>query len=145
MIEEHAVVLEVLPDGHIVVGKSRNQACGQCRTPCLELKTSRDDNPHLSLKVDAADQFRVGDQLVLGIAETGVLKAALKLYLLPVLGLLAGALTGHFSAIMTGWSDDGVSAAGAVTGLTLAIAAVRQSLRSKQSGEAEPVVVRRIP
>jgi len=145
MIEEQAIILDVLADGRLVVGKARNPACGQCATPCTDLNTRHGGNDHLRLEVNASGSFRVGDRLILGMTETGILKATLKLYLLPVLGLLSGASTGHLTAQMTGWSDEGISAAGAVAGLILVIGAVRRNLRNRPPGEAEPVIIRRIP
>ncbi|MGI9212259.1 MAG: SoxR reducing system RseC family protein [Methylococcaceae bacterium] len=145
MIEEEAVVVEHTADGTLLVEKTRNSACGQCATPCLTMKAQHTPNQRFSLNVPQTLAFHKGDRVVLGIPEAGVLRASLKLYLLPVLGLLLGALSGHYVATLFAGSDDGYSAAGALMGFMLVLYSVRRRPHGKQSDDAQITIVRRIP
>lgn len=81
----------------------------------------------------------------MGLAETTVLTAAIRLYLLPVAGLLLGALAGHQVAQLTGWADDAASAAGALGGLLLVLRSIRLVAGKNRADEVSSIVVRRIP
>ena len=146
MIEERGVVVDVSPEeGTVVLEKTPGGNCGTCAAPCLALRAGYAAKGRLSLRVASPDSFKPGDRVVMGLAETAVLTAAIRLYLLPVAGLLLGALAGHQVAQLTGWIDDAASAAGALGGLLLVLRAIRSVTGKNRADEVSSIVVRRIP
>lgn len=145
MIEERAVVVDVSPEGTVLLEKTPGGDCGTCAAPCLALRAGYAAKGRLSLRVASPDSFKPGDRVVMGLAETAVLTAAIRLYLLPVAGLLLGALAGHQVAQLTGWADDAASAAGALGGLLLVLRSIRLVAGKNRADEVSSIVVRRIP
>ncbi len=146
MIEERAVVVDVSPEGTVLLEKTPGGDCGTCAAPCLTLRAGYVAKGRLSLRVPSPDAFKPGDRVVMGLAENVVLTAAIRLYLLPVAGLLLGALAGHQVAQLTGWADDAASAAGALGGLLLVLRAIRSVAgKNRADDEVSSIVVRRIP
>jgi sigma-E factor negative regulatory protein RseC len=145
MIEEPAVVVDVSPEGTVLLEKPPGGNCGTCASPCLTLRAGYVAKGRLSLRVASPDSFKPGDRVVMGLAETAVLTAAIRLYLLPVAGLLLGALAGHQIARLTGWIDDAASAAGALGGLLLVLRSIRLVAGKNRADEVSSIVVRRIP
>lgn len=79
--------------------------------------------------------LRFGDRVVLGLDERGLLSGALRLYGLPLAGLLAGAAAG---ALAGGAGNDAAVLAGALAGLAVSLWAGR---RARESAP-EPVFLR---
>lgn len=76
------------------------------------------------VRVDMREiELRPGDQVELGIREIGLVWAAIIAYLLPLAGLLLGAIA---AGAMAGFDSDGFTLAGGLAGLLLAIAASRR-------------------
>lgn len=91
MIEESAVVVKI--ENHQVwVEAGQNSACGGCQQ-----KTSCTSNAlgsvlkKKSVPVDSGIQLKTGDQVIVAIDESLLLRASLLLYLVPLLALFTGA------------------------------------------------------
>lgn len=102
MIEQQAVVIECLEDVAEVeaVRASSCGACsvnGACGTSLLDRVLGR--RP-LRLTVANVVGARVGDRVVIGVPEAALLRAATAAYLMPLLGLIAGAIVGQEAALL---------------------------------------------
>ncbi len=91
--EEKAVVTGLAPDGRAIVEVRRAEACHSCvnKGACTTLGGQTKD---LTLLVENKIGARAGDQVILTMDEASVIKASAVIYLLPALGLIAGALVG---------------------------------------------------
>lgn len=120
MIEEQGAVV-ARSGGSVRVRIQRRNACGTCAvqnacgTSFLERYVGR-----RAVELSALNQANaaVGDQVVIGIPEQSLLKAAAAAYLTPILALLAGALMGE---TLGGNYADAASLLGALLGLALAM------------------------
>jgi sigma-E factor negative regulatory protein RseC len=93
----------------------------------------------------------VGDRVAVGISETGLLSSAFAAYLVPVLGLAAGAALGQWlgGPASAGAAPDGGSdlpaLGGAILGFVLALFWLRRYSASwVRHPEHDPVVLRRL-
>lgn len=99
MIEECGRVVAVEADGVWVATLSRS-GCGRCDEPggCGRRSIFRlfgERQHHVHARVSPGGRAPVpGDPVLVGVPEGLVLRAALLLYLLPLLALLAGAVIG---------------------------------------------------
>ena len=99
MIEQYAQI-EKIDNGFAWVEVMRQSACGHCHANkgcgtasldrLLRRKSSRLRIPCRSFEAQP------GDWVVLGIAETSMVRTALMVYLLPLMGLLVGAIFGRY-------------------------------------------------
>lgn len=132
MIEETARVVAVDADA-VWIEARRESACGRCalRAGCGhglldELRRA----PAIQLRLPRADgdpALEVGARVVLGISEHAVLSGSLRMYALPLAGLLSGTLMGSGMAGLpaaAATSADLVAVLGGVLGLLLGLAAV---------------------
>lgn len=71
--------------------------------------------------------LRTGDNVVLGLDERALLRAAASLYGLPLAGLLAGSLLG---AVLGGSANDAAVLAGSISGLAAGLIGQRLSRAS---------------
>lgn len=78
----------------------------------------------------------VGERVLVGLPEEVLPRAAARLYLVPVLGLIGGALLGQ----QLGSSGDGGAVLGALLGMALALGVARRLPLPDQA----PVVLRRL-
>lgn len=119
MLETRAVVVRV-EGQHAFVQASQGGGCGQCGGKgCGTAKLSRMfcSKPR-EFQVDNPINARVGDQVVVSVADGTVLRGIGLAYLLPLALLVAGALLGSFLAAQAG-QRDAYAAAGALAGLAL--------------------------
>lgn len=97
MIEEQARVLAVRT-GTATLAIERQSACGSCNASggCgTALLANWFPKRQLTLQVDDALGVSAGDLVVVGLDDGLLQKVALKLYALPLLGLLGGAVIGQ--------------------------------------------------
>ena len=122
MIEESAVVLS--RDGNMAeVQAVRRGACGgcgardACGTSLLDRFLGRRPlRLHLMNGIDA----QVGEQVIIGVPEEALLRAAVAAYLAPLVGLIVGAIGAHELAGASGLvPPQGASLLGALTGFAL--------------------------
>jgi len=91
---------------------------------------------------------RVGDDVVIGISETGLLRGSLAVYAAPLSGLFAGALAGYAMAgrFLPEWPADPAAIAGALAGFIAGLVWLRGfSRRTTEDPAYQPVVVRQLP
>jgi len=85
------------------------------------------------------EHYRIGDQVLLSIPEEVILRGSFVAYLLPLLGMLSGAL-----AAVTWWpgAGDPAAIAGAVAGLLLGYGMVRwHGVRHRHDPDFQPVLL----
>lgn len=148
MIEEPGLVVAV-EGAYAQVQTQRRGACGGCSangvcgTSVLERYLGRRPVHLRALNQAGAN---VGDRVLVGISEQGLLKAAAAGYLLPLLGLIAGALLGQSLGRWLGAvATDLPSLVGAAIGFALALRWLRRySAGVERDPERRPVVLRRL-
>lgn len=143
MIEEEAIVTRA-EAGRVWVEKARQSACGSCAQPCATASVAEYlDKPSLSLVLDTALDVRAGDRVVLGVGEEVIVKGSLAVYILPLLGLLGGAMLGK--ALGQSLLPDAVDLSAALGG-GIGLAAVFAFLKRARlltRGALQPVVLRK--
>ena len=92
MIDEEGTVIKKLGNGRIQIVVKRSEACQSCssKSACTMLVESKE------MLVEAHDEVgaEVGQRVVLAQAPAILLKASFTVYILPILGLLAGVFAG---------------------------------------------------
>lgn len=91
MIKELAVVIKI--DGHQVwIERRVSRACGSCRQNTA-YSTSRLGGliGKRAVPVDSEIELKPGDEVLVGVTESLLLRVSLCLYRLPLMALLAGA------------------------------------------------------
>jgi sigma-E factor negative regulatory protein RseC len=144
MIEQEARVAELDGD-HAVVVIVRQSACGSChaKSGCgTALVGSLFPSRQLSLRLPNNRQAAKGDRIIVGLPEAAMQLAALLLYGLPLVALLAGAVAGQQLAESSGWSAEPAAIIGGLTGLIAGLAAAR---RLGARTDMHPVMLRRLP
>ena len=122
-------------------------ACGSCTarsgcgTPVLARVLGRRKAP---LRVANTVAAVVGDRVVLGISESGLVRGSLAVYLAPLAGLFAGALCGYFLAqgVLAHYTEP-ASILGAAAGLSGGLAWLgRFSRAAARDRRYQPVILR---
>lgn len=119
MLEARAVVVQV-EGRRTFVQASEGGGCGQCSGKgCGTAKLSQMfcSQPR-QFEVDNPINARVGDLVVISVADGTVLRGIGLLYVLPLASLAAGATIGNVAAPLSE-QQDGYAAAGAFIGLVL--------------------------
>ena len=98
----------------------------------------------LQLEVLNRIQARVGDTVVVGISESGLVRGSLAVYTAPLAGLFAGALAGHFAGKqLLDSGSDLLAIGGALAGFIAALFWLRRFSRITAKDVAyQPVVLR---
>lgn len=95
MIETEAMVSRVRA-GQVWVKKIRQPACGTCARHCpAALLEEGHAGTTIELAIVSSLELHPGDRVMVGIAEDAFLEGVVSVYLVPLLGLLAGALAGQ--------------------------------------------------
>ncbi|MCF7983575.1 MAG: SoxR reducing system RseC family protein [Thiohalocapsa sp.] len=137
MIEQQAIVIACRNDVADVeaVRASSCGACsvnGACGTSLLDRVLGR--RP-LRLSVPNGIGARVGDRVIIGVPEAALLRAAVAAYLVPLLGLIAGAIAGQEVGMLLG--GEGAAAAASLLGGIGGFAAALQWVRGHSHKLAE--------
>ena len=144
MIEEEAIVASVV-DGQVWVEKKRKSACSACTQRCTTGVV--DDffgGKTIKIKVISEIDLKIGDRVMVGIREGAIVGGALWVYIIPLLGLLLGAVAGSVAApFFSLLPADGVSAIGGGLGLILTLIFLRRA-RVLNRHEMQPVVIRKL-
>jgi sigma-E factor negative regulatory protein RseC len=143
VIEAVGTVREV--DGDVMlVEVRRRSACGTCDsqggcgTAVLGRWFSRGTS---RVQVRSALPLHAGEEVVVGLEETALLRASLLLYLLPVVAMIAGAVAGTTLGAARG---DWPGIAGGLLGLLAGLAVSRSRAAALQRGnDGEVVLLRR--
>lgn len=144
MIEEEARVASI-ESGQVWVEKIRQSACGSCSQPCTT-KGVADylGKATVKLAVTSTLELQAGDRVIVGIPEDALLKGYFAMYLLPLFGLLAGAMLGKtFGPVLFPIAADGAAALGGALGMVIAIALLKYTRLIARS-TPQPVVVRKL-
>jgi len=147
LIEEQAIVISC--DGEIAqIEALRRSACGSCSaksgcgTSILDRVLGR-----RPMRLSVANRIgaRVGERVIIGVPESGLLRAAVSAYLLPLLALIAGAIGGKQLGYATGFiGAESASLVGAVLGFALALRWLKgYSGRLAEDPRYRPVILRR--
>lgn len=141
MIEEQGRVVAVEPGAVWVETLRRSSCCGcaakaGCGQGVLDKLGLGARRGHVRALSDL--QLSVGDAVVIGVREDLLVRASLLVYLLPLVGLFAGALLAERLAV-----GEPLVILAAVAGLLLAWFGVRwRSVRTADDPALQPVVVR---
>ena len=146
MIEERAVVI-ALENGHLArVEAVTDAGCGNCAASgrCgTGLLTGLFRQRQRQLTVENSLGVAAGETVIIGLDRFAMLMASLLTYLLPLLMLLAGAITGEQLALTTGHIDsDSAAIIGGLAGGVLAVPLVRR-LTAGLAGRLHPGLLRR--
>lgn len=138
MIEMAAVVLRVEGDRVLVRVAPRAGGCGRCNEPggCGSAKLA---NPFAQESAEFWFDNRIkaveGDRVMLCLPESASLHAALRGYLVPVLGIVAGAAMGVFLAGAS--ASDLHALAGGLLGLAGGVVVSRMMAKTVDAAEPE--------
>ena len=146
MIEEQGQVVEVQGEFAWIEGE-RTTTCGSCavRKGCGTSAISKVlGQRRVRLRVLNRIDARVGDQVVIGIAESGLLRGSLAVYAVPLLGLFAGALAGQLlGSVVSVMQSDFFAITGAISGFIAALVWLKRFSRNKEKDAAyQPVTLR---
>ena len=146
MIEESGKVVAVEGD-FAWIEHERTTACGGCtvRKGCGTSAIAKMfGQRRLRLRVLNRINAHVGDTVVVGISESGLLRGSLAVYAAPLAGLFAGALAGHFAGTqLLASGSDLMAVGGAFTGFLAALFWLRRFSRTTEKDAAcQPVVLR---
>jgi sigma-E factor negative regulatory protein RseC len=147
MIEESGRIVEL--EGEFAwIDSERSTTCGGCavRKGCGTGAIARVlGQKHVRLRVVNRIGAVVGDRVVIGISESGLLRGSLAVYAVPLAALFAGALAGHFvGGYLGSAARDPLAIAGAVAGLLAGFAWLRRfSRRTGNHAAYQPVVLRK--
>ncbi|MCG6901023.1 MAG: SoxR reducing system RseC family protein [Gammaproteobacteria bacterium] len=146
MIEEVGQVVAV--QGEFAwIESERTSTCGSCavRKGCGTSAIAQVlGQRRVRLRVLNRIHARVGDNVVIGIAESGVVRGSLAVYAAPLLGLFSGALAGQvLGSVVLELQSDLPAVAGAIAGFIAALAWLKRFSRDRESDVAyQPVALR---
>jgi sigma-E factor negative regulatory protein RseC len=147
MIEETGQIVDV-QGAYAWVESGRTGTCGGCAaqqgcgTGAIAKVLGR---RRVRLRVLNAVEARVGDFVVIGVSESGLLRGSLAVYAAPLSGLFAGALAGYTLAshFYPAWPADPVAIAGALAGFAAGLVWLRGfSRKTAMNPDYQPVVLR---
>jgi len=147
MIEETGQVVDV--QGEFAwIESGRSSTCGGCsvRSGCGTAVLARVlGQRRIRLRAVNHINARVGDMVVVGIAESGLVRGSLAVYVAPLAAFLGGGLAGHFlgAGLSTAGSDI-AAIGGAFAGLAAGLAWLQRFSRATATDASfQPVILRR--
>ena len=146
MIEESGRVVAVKGD-FAWIESERRSACSGCvvRKGCGTSAIAKlFGQRRMQLQVLNRIHARVGDTVVVGISESGLVRGSLAVYAAPLAGLFAGTLAGHFAGKqLLASGSDLLAIGGALAGFITALFWLRRFSRTTAKDDAyQPVVLR---
>ena len=143
MLESRVVVIELVDRQFALVQPSQGGGCGQCSGKgCGAGKLSQlfCSKPR-QFKVENAINARVGDEVMVSVAEGAVLRGIGVVYLLPLVLLFAcAALAGSWAVDVS--SRDGYAALGALFGLVVGFYIAKWLSLRQAHKQYQPSIVR---
>jgi sigma-E factor negative regulatory protein RseC len=145
MIEENGLIVAT-EGGEAWVETSRRSSCGSCEakgcgTGALSQVLGRRSQ---RLKVKNPIGAESGEQVVLGIEESALIRGSLAVYLVPLLALLSGGLFGEMMAQQLVLPAEGTSIVCALMALGLSLLWLRRfNRRASEDGRFNAVILRR--
>ena len=146
MIEETGRVVEVRDQFAWIetVPKTSCNSCSVrsgCGTSVLAKVLGR---RHTLVRVANPIGVVVGDRVVIGISESGLVRGSLAVYFVPLVGLFFGAVGSHYLADSTAYAEV-ASIFGALAGFLAGLAWVQRfSRRTEQDARYQPVLLRQL-
>lgn len=146
MIEETGLVVEAKGE-NAWVETSRKTSCGSCEakgcgTGALSKVLGRKSQ---RVQVKNPIDAKPGEQVVLGISESALIKGSLAVYLVPLLALLAGGLFGELMATQMQWGEEGTTIIFALIGLGLSLLWLQRfNQRAANDETFNAVILRRV-
>jgi sigma-E factor negative regulatory protein RseC len=141
MIEERAQVLSISDDNQVWVETERQSTCGACAANkgCGTAVLGKVFGAR-QMRVQARSQIplQVGDEVIIGVAEDALVKGSLAVYVVPLLMMFMGALSGKWLS-----GSEHMSVLMGLLGLLVGFAWLRIfGLRIRGNVHFQPVVVR---
>ncbi len=138
MIEAIATVV-ACNQGKVKVEYTRASACGHCQheSSCSISAVNEAESKIQIIEIDSTLDLVNGQQVRIGIPEKSLVKGALLAYIVPLVCILAGAISGH----MMGNGQDLPSILGALLGGILGFTIIKWRSRSKGVSEYKPVIL----
>lgn len=147
MIEETGRVVEV-QGAFAWIESERSSTCGGCsvRNGCGTAALARVlGQRRVRLRVLNHINARVGDAVVVGVTESGLVRGSLAVYVAPLAAFLGGALGGHFlgNYLFAGGSDI-AAISGGLAGLAAGLVWLQRFSRAtERDASFQPVILRR--
>ncbi|NNJ94504.1 MAG: SoxR reducing system RseC family protein [Halobacteria archaeon] len=147
MLEESGHIVDV--EGEFAwVESERQSTCGGCsaRKGCGTGAIAKVlGRKRMRLRVVNRIDAAVGDHVVIGIAESGVVRGSLAVYAVPLAGLFGGAIAGQLAGgYLAGTATDLPAMAGATAGFVAGLAWLGRFSRATRTDESyQPVLLRR--
>jgi sigma-E factor negative regulatory protein RseC len=147
MIEETGQVVDV-QGAFAWIESERTSTCGACnvRKGCGTAALAKVlGQRRVHLRVINRINARVGDAVVIGISESGLVRGSLAVYAVPLAGLFAGAIAGDVLGkyFFSGGSDP-LAIAGALAGLAAGLFWLKRfSRRTEKDAAYQPVILRK--
>lgn len=145
MIETQAVVVKI-EDSVAFVQAQRKSSCSGCSESSCGTSVLADFFGQKAPLYRARNEVgaKVGDRVVIGLEESALFKGTLLLYMLPLLLLFLGAISGSALAA-TEDARDGYSVAGAAIGLAAGFFWLKiLSAKIGAGGKFQPVILSRV-
>lgn len=132
MAEQIGIITEDQGDGWAIVVSDRKGACSGCHAgdgchSCLSWLSSTKMESRVANPIHA----RKGDVVKVRTRSSDLYKGAFILYVVPIIGLMAGALSGAALSTRYGWPQSIVAVITGIAGLALGVAAVVVMDRSR--------------
>jgi sigma-E factor negative regulatory protein RseC len=145
MIEERARVVAVDGDS-VLLQTQRQSSCGSCevKSGCgTSVLAGIVGQKVTQLKLPNTLGAKPGDEVLLGMSENALVTGSLLVYMIPLVMLLLGALTGELVATQLGMDAELMPVVGGALGFVLAILLVRGLLHKTATGlQMQPVMLR---
>lgn len=147
MIEEAGKVVDV-QDGFAWIESERTSTCGACnvRKGCGTAVLAKVfGQRRVHLRVLNRINAQIGDAVVIGISESGLVRGSLAVYAAPLAGLFVGALAGNtLGYYVSQGNNDLLAIAGAFSGLAAGLLWLRRFSRLTETDASyQPVILRK--
>ena len=124
MAEHIGIVLKTEPSNYARVVTDRKGACGGCQSTPSGCRSCLASTNKIESRVCNPVNAKAGDLVKIRLSSTNLLTGAAILYLLPIIGLLAGAFAGVWVATAFGLSEIIGPIGGSIIGLAVGYIAV---------------------
>ena len=126
-------VVEKIENGFAWVRAQRKSACGTCanKTHCLSIDGGR----HMLVKVNNDLNARKGDTVEFHLESAFLLKCTFIIYMVPILGLISGAVAASPIATLVGLNEPFAMVLSTVSGFLIAVLISRSLIRQQTDNE----------
>ncbi len=121
MVEQIGIVVGIEGDDWVQVLTDRKNACGGCSSGRGDACRSCLAGAKMQIRVANHLGAQKGDVVRFALRSSDFFKGALMLYIMPVLVLMFGALTGAWIGGLIGWQQTSGAILGSAAGLAVAV------------------------